>query len=107
MLKFHFVWQRRWIPQEEVNQLEQGASVSQIALHSPVLEPLILKRPFMTAAEGVTRRVWIRSSWPSVGRPARSAAFVLHVFALAVVTSFPVFEGADCDSGRNLPTGVT
>lgn len=55
MLKFHFVWQRRWIPQEEVkNQLEQGASVSQIALDSPVLETLLLKRPLMTAAEGVT-----------------------------------------------------
>lgn len=55
MLKFHFVWQRHWIPQEEVkNQLEQGASVSQIALHLPVLETLILKRPFMTAAEGAT-----------------------------------------------------
>lgn len=27
--------------------------------------------------------------------------------ALAVVTSFPVFEGADCDLGRNLPNGVT
>lgn len=55
ILKFHLVWHRRWIPQEEVkNQLEQGASVSQIALNSPVLETLILKRPFMTAAEGVT-----------------------------------------------------
>lgn len=43
MLKFHFVWQCRWIPQEEVkNQLEQGASISQIALDSPVLETLIL-----------------------------------------------------------------
>lgn len=55
MLKFHFVWQRRWIPQGEVkNQLEQGASFSQITLDLPVLETLILKRPFTTAAEGLT-----------------------------------------------------
>lgn len=54
-LKFHFVWQRRRIPQEEArNQPEQGASFSQIALGSPVLETFIIKRPFMTAAGGAT-----------------------------------------------------
>lgn len=64
MLKFHFVWQHRRIPQEEVkNQLEQGDSFSQIAFDLPILETFIIKQSFMTAAEGVTWHVWIRSSW--------------------------------------------
>lgn len=55
MLKFHFVWQHRRIPQEEVkNQLEQGDSFSQIAFDLPILETFIIKQSFMTAAEGVT-----------------------------------------------------
>lgn len=64
MLKFHFVWQHRRIPQEEVrNQLEQGDSFSQIAFDLPILEAFIIKQSFMTAAEGVTAHVWVRSSW--------------------------------------------
>lgn len=67
MLKFHFVWQHRRIPQEEVKkQLEQGDSFSQIAFDLPILESFVIKQSLVRAAEGVTARVQIRSSWQRV-----------------------------------------
>lgn len=54
-------------------QLELGDSFSQITFDLPILETFIIKRSFMTAAEGVTWHVWIRSLWQRVSWAACSA----------------------------------